>query len=300
VEGFALALHASGRFLTFAGGSGPGWEAMIHRWDLLTNHLEAVALPELAAWESHRDKLGLFLRGEELYLVGPGAARVDLVGRRAQILTSAAPEEAGAHPYVYVDGAGQRLSAVPVRSSEPYEGGVILEFADEEPAWEASPPRELDSVDANAAEPASGVLGWDASARLIFTVQEGAADQEHLAALDASSPFVALRIFDAAGDLVAEDTSAESAQKELAFTPAADVPYYIVEASLLPGLAADAAVTYAITVKLATAADDSTPEDCPTVECDEGCGCSTASGGPASLGLLLALGLLLILRRRRG
>ena len=40
VKGTSVVLHPGGRQLYFAGGEGPGWEALLHRWDLLSGQFE--------------------------------------------------------------------------------------------------------------------------------------------------------------------------------------------------------------------------------------------------------------------
>ena len=297
VSGFRLALDSSARHLIFVGGEGPGFSALVHRWDLAAGQLTPLPLPALESWKPQRKALGIRLEGESLILVGPGVVRVELLTGQVRVLSEEVPDNLGEQPFIHLE--GERLTLIPVGTEGAFETAT-LDLDAEQPQWISRP--FLDAS-ARTLDKADGILEGAEGARLIFKPQAEDADQEHRATLKASSPEVTLRILDADGALVAEAQD-PALEKEVLFTPAADEPFYVIQATPTGNLDPQLLVSYALEVERVSGEPDPDPDpdpEDPTCKvCDDGgCRCSTGPDAGNGLGLVLLLLVLGLIRRRR-
>jgi hypothetical protein len=291
VKGAKLLSGPAGRHIYLIGGAGPGWGALLHRYDRLSGRMEALQMPEEVEgiFADARTNPGAWLtRKGDLYLVGSRVVRVNLHSRQAEVLP-AGIEEGAAGAYVWFDESTGELVVIPA-DGEGFGSSVMrLDPADPRGDWAERPwlgATEAEATGEDGGQQSRGTIGGGGTAMVVLEVTADNAGREHRARLLDPLGLLALRLLDETGATLDEDASGAAA-KEIVFTPQAGASHYVAQALPAGPLDPGTFASYELSVQALTGSEE------PVCE-DGGCGCG--AGGHGGWTLLLALALLL--RRR--
>lgn len=291
VKGVRFLSGPAGRHIYLVGGAGPGWGALLHRYDRISGRIKSLQLPEEVEgiFADARMNPGAWLTREgELYLVGPRVVRVNLHSLGAEVLPAGLEEGVGG-AYVWFDEATGELVVIPA-GGEGF-GSSVLRLDPDDPRgdWIGRPwlgATEAESTGEDGGQQSRGTLGGGGTAMVVLEVTADNAGRAHRARLLDPLGLLALRLLDETGATLDEDATS-AATKEIVFTPQAEANHYVAQALPAGPFDPGTFASYELSVQALTGSEENACED-------SGCGCGTGTDD----GWTLLLALALLLRRR--